>query len=615
LALVTYLEIQRRRVYPGKFPGGASSLTNTMPNARDYLELPMQHRAVDVSTVDTESRQIFFSFSSDTPCRRKFGWEILGHKPNFPNALRTERLDRQAVSLLVEHDWQKVAGTIVNYQLGIGTNYATAKLFTTPVGTNLLQEVKEGRSSVSCGYLIHSMELTRETPGQDNVYTVVAFEVIELSFVACPADPTVGVNRGLDAQLYQCRVLGDQAETRATDVTYSFPTHSEPEPMSSTVQPLTELPDPDTHFSPWKTRSDLTVRMQNIVRERYSLRNILLKGNEVDGVERDVHRCLAREKGLDSMGVLVPFEVFTRDLSITGGAGAGGEMVGSVLQPTILDVIRPYSAVVKAGAQVIDNLVGNFVFPRQATYVPASWETSENVIDTPTGPTFQQLTLSPCRLTVETRVSKQLLEQSADRSLDAFLKATFLRDIGATLDLAALRGPGPGTGTSGQPLGLLAQAENTGTPPYDMSKLAPGVAFGSGLATWTTVLQMRYNVEQSDVIDDGTMAYIISPLAKKALSQDQIIPGSNFPKFIYDETTNKIAGYPAIVTSNLDSTSNQMVFGRFSDYVFTLWALDVFSDPFTYAGAHLVRIVINALVNCGTLRGISFCRSEDSAAH
>jgi hypothetical protein len=206
------------------------------------------------------------------------------------------------------------------------------------------------------------------------------------------------------------------------------------------------------------------------------------------------------------------------------------------------------------------------------------------------------------------------LGQSADRSLDAFLKSTFLRDIGATLDTSALRGTGPGTGTSGQPLGLLNQAENTGTPPFDMSKLAPDVSFGSGMATWTTVLQMRYNVEQSDVIDDQTMAYVISPLAKKALSQDQIIPGSNFPKFIYGDD-NRIAGYPALVTSNLNSTSNQMVFGRFSDYVICLWALDVFSDPFTFASRGQIRIVVNALVNCGTLRGPSFCRSEDSAAH
>jgi hypothetical protein len=254
-------------------------------------------------------------------------------------------------------------------------------------------------------------------------------------------------------------------------------------------------------------------------------------------------------------------------------------------------------------------LTGNFVFPRQATYTPASWQTGENVTTTPTGPSFETLTLSPCRLTIETRISKQLLSQSSDRSLDAFLKDSFLKNIGSALDAAALTG----TGMSGIPLGLLSQTENVSGPPFDNGKLAEGVTFASGGPTWTSVLQMRYNTEIGDVVDDGTLGYILSPAAKLHMSQTQVIPGSNFPRFLYED--GKIADLPAKTTTNL-STTNQLIVGRWSDYLFALWggAIDVFSDPISLAAHNQIRVVITCLANCGTLRGLSFCRSENSAA-
>jgi hypothetical protein len=172
------------------------------------MQLPMQTRQGAFNGVG-DDRQIHFSFSSDTPVQRKFGRERLSHAPG---ALRTERLDRGVVPLLKDHSWTLQAGKVLGYQLGEHRNYATARLFTTPLGEELLREIKEGRTEVSLGYLIHKMELTEETPGQENnLYTVVDYEVCEISSVSVPADPTVGVNRSLSEQLdgrvYACRVM------------------------------------------------------------------------------------------------------------------------------------------------------------------------------------------------------------------------------------------------------------------------------------------------------------------------------------------------------------------------------------------------------------------------
>lgn len=181
------------------------------------MQLPVQTRSSRLSGVDATNRIIHFSFSSETPVMRRYGWEVLSHQPG---ALRTARLDAGAVPFLVQHDHSQAAGKVVNYQLGLGKNYASAKIYRSPMGDQLLRDVADGRTEISCGYICHKMELTRGEPGaDDNIYTVTDFEVTELSSVSVPADATVGVGRGLDEQLYECRVMAPSCEyaTRGTD--------------------------------------------------------------------------------------------------------------------------------------------------------------------------------------------------------------------------------------------------------------------------------------------------------------------------------------------------------------------------------------------------------------
>lgn len=563
------------------------------------MQMPMQTRTAELDGVNKETRQCHFSFSSTHAVERAFGLEILDHSPG---SIDTSRLDAGCVPLLYQHDFERQIGHIVSYRIGPERAYGTAKMGTTPLAEQTLQEMRAGvRPSISVGYLPRKMVLLKQGEGDEpNTYLVKNWTVLEISSVSVPGDPTTQLNRGgVSEQLYEVQIeRAHEAETRNNAVTYTY---------SSPDQPM--LPA-QIDTSAFKTRTDMSRKMQDNIFASYSLRSVLLEGNQIDGVERDVHRALQREKGLDAMGILVPFEIFTRDLSITGGGGGNASVfIQDTLQKTVADSIKPYSAVIKAGAHVISNQTGNFVYPRRQSFTPAGWQTSENATDTETGIVFSQLTLSACRLVIESRISKQLLEQSEDRSIEEFLKQSFLKDIGATLDAAALVGAGPGTGTSGAPLGLLAQTENTGSPPYLYGSLSPGITFG-GAPSYEALCQPRYNVEQNDVTDDGTLSWITSDNAKKVLTQTPIISG--FPKFLWGDD-NKIAGYPASATSNLAGT-DQIVLGRFSDYIFVLFAMDVFADPFSLMSLNQIRLVVTCLANCGTLRGISFARSEDSAA-
>ena len=166
----------------------------------------MQTRAGNFDGSDASSRQIHFSFSSESPIPRRFGREVLSHAPG---ALDSERLDRGAVPFLKDHNWSLQAGQITSYQLGAGKNYAVAKLFSTPLGEELLTEINQGRKMISVGYVINQMELTEETPGQENnLYTVTKYSVIEISSVSVAADINCQVDgRSLDTRTYECRVL------------------------------------------------------------------------------------------------------------------------------------------------------------------------------------------------------------------------------------------------------------------------------------------------------------------------------------------------------------------------------------------------------------------------
>jgi HK97 family phage major capsid protein len=527
--------------------------------------------------------------------QRSFGLEILSFEPG---ACDTERLEAGCVPLLVNHDFERAIGQLISYRIGTThpkKAYGVAKLGNSALARETLADMQSGcRPSLSAGYLIKSMRLLKRGEGDEqSVYLVSSWCPCEVSSIPVPADTSCTLTRSLDdGQLYDA-IITNPLSTR------SIP----PDKFM--------LPPDDSYDSPFKPRSNASARLTKVVEDAYSLSRVLALGKKLDGFELEVSNTLARERGLDVAGVLIPMEalLMTRaDDSVTDSGGTvGGALVQTTVQQTIADSLRPFSAVVAAGAQVITNLVGNFNYVRRATYIPNGWQSSENTTPTATGPTFSVLSLSPLRIAIESRVSKQLLEQSENRSLETFLKQTLLKDVAATLDGACLTG----TGSGGQPTGLLTQLENTGGPPYSLDKLAIGVTNGSGGATWTSVLDQQYHVQQNNVSDDLTMAYVTSPKAKRFLQSAPII-GTTFPKFIWSKN-NTVGGYPAYQTSFLSGT-NQIIFGRSSDFVITIWGIDVLSDPYTNAGSNMVRLLVNVLCNCGTLRGISFCRSEDSAS-
>lgn len=351
-------------------------------------------------------------------------------------------------------------------------------------------------------------------------------------------------------------------------------------------------------------------------RRRYSLRNVLLEGaKDKDTFEAEMSRRIQFASGKQPSGMFVPFEalhqqVETRagDLSYSGGNASGAYLVENKLRETA-DVLRPFAATIAAGATVLTGLTSNVVIPRVATGTgPFFLAENASSYPSPSGSmTFSSLTMTPHRITDEIRISKQLLEQG-QYSVSELVSRTILKDIGSLIDYAAINGAG---GATPFPLGILNMTENTAGN-YDYGKLSTGTTFG-GATTYAKIIGMAATVLGNNVVDDGTMGWIISPptYAKWATAPKV----ATFPMFLIDvdDGEQSVSGYPIYITSNL-LPSNQALFGRWSDLVIGIFYVDILSDPFTYSSAGQMRIVVNVGIDVGLLHGPAIIRSEDTAS-
>jgi hypothetical protein len=150
-------------------------------------------------------------------------------------------------------------------------------------------------------------------------------------------------------------------------------------------------------------------------------------------------------------------------------------------------------------------------------------------------------------------------------------------------------------------------AQNT-TLTSDYSKLLVATTFG-GPATWAALTAMETAVFGQNVVPDSSTSWIVSPAARQKMMTTPKISG--FPFYLMED--EKIAGYRAFTTNDL-STTNQCVFGNFNNAAICLWALDICSNPFSFAAAGQIQLVINVLANFGLIRGVGLTISSDSAA-
>ncbi|MGP1456434.1 MAG: prohead protease/major capsid protein fusion protein [Veillonella parvula] len=160
-------------------------------------------RESTIDNVDTDSRTVELSFSSETPYGRWFGNEILCHDEECINL---ERFNNGLGTALFNHDRDAVVGHVEKAWIENNRGKALVRFDEDEQSNTIFQKVQSGTlKGVSVGYMVNRYEVledkdTKSTNGRFNgpAYVVTDWEPLEISIVSVPADPTVGVGRSAE---------------------------------------------------------------------------------------------------------------------------------------------------------------------------------------------------------------------------------------------------------------------------------------------------------------------------------------------------------------------------------------------------------------------------------
>jgi HK97 family phage major capsid protein len=626
-------------------------------------KLPMQYRAFAVRAAsDTDDGLVPLTFSSPNPVKRMMWggmwWnEILSHAAG---AVKTDRLTDPGIALLVNHDPNQRAGILQDGVIDSKGGRGNARFNTTQFGKDTATEVREATLPwVSVGYLVHDENRIEdfnaaddEDPDYLGTFEASSWEPVEVSLVAVPADPTVGVGRDLSKlPLYPVRFAGMPADPPAPALRSTQEIHM-PEPIIAVVADHTEalkterervagiglllrqFPDVltrelfDKAINEGLTRDAVAAQVLESKRAKEVVANaggpVVLTDKEARGYdflavmrgdrdaekpsfEREVSQALGKALGRDTGGIFVPTmqNIFrmtseekasrTRAGLYTGTSTAGGATVATELI-SFLDFLRPALRLTGLGAEFMGGCTANFALPKMTGDAGFNW-VGENPgnNNTDVDPTFGQVYFSPLQAIGSTSWSRQLLVQSST-DIEAKVRNALILRAAIGIETAALQGTG---GT--QPTGLLsttgvhvvAIGANGGTPDKQNYIDMLTACFVANAAI-------------------GEQKYLLTPeIAGYLAGQPELGNTIALPTFTYGaDGKGRINGHDAAWSNLLPKTLTKgtstadchaAIGGSFSALTIAEWgAMEIVLDPYTSARQGMINIIASFLVdsNC-----------------
>jgi HK97 family phage major capsid protein/HK97 family phage prohead protease len=570
-------------------------------------KLPLQHRyfELDRGTVNKDARTVDLSFSSDTPVRRWYGNEVLDHSAK---SVRMARM-KGGAPLLANHDADQHIGIVDSASIKDGKGLATVRFGNSPMAQQKFQDVQDGiLRNVSVGYIVHRFQITENDDKTPDEYRAIDWEPVEVSLVAVPADPTVGVGRDQDNQF---PVSIDRVQTEVPAAQAAIPVQ-EKRTMADTAvveinQDRQKVVDAELkrvrnisamaeQYREVVTREQATKWIAEETSEnevRLQIGNALIKRHEhvggsaaevvpltdkekkeysviramrsfVNGensfeleVGQQIEKALKRTpaNGGFFMPKALPGYSMTkeqRDAILTGqrapltnlSNAAGGSTVETAVEP-LIDILRNKIVARRLGAKFLTGLRDPLLFPRQITAGAGFWMAENSGADvTEQDLTFGSFTLSPKTVMALQSYSRQILAQSS-LDIEALVRNDIAAQIAIAIDAAVING----SGASNQPTGILSQGS------VDV------VALGTNGAqpTYGNVVQQETDVATANA-DFGQLAYATTPGIRGRLKQTpQLANTIGLPVWSSDKRVEgglqmgEVNGYPAVASNNIPS--------------------------------------------------------------
>jgi HK97 family phage major capsid protein/HK97 family phage prohead protease len=598
--------------------------------------------------VDSDTRTMTFSFSSEYPVERWFGTEVLSHDPGAANLARLN----DGAPLLFNHNMDEYIGVVERAWLEGTRGYATVKFSQNERAQQILQDVQDGiLRNVSFGYRVNKM--AEEDKGS---YRVSDWEPLELSLVTVPADPTVGISRSDDGEATDVEVtplvepddeppaaadnVNEQQETermetpdvsviraeaaeaertRIASINALGEKFSQPDLARQLIESGRSLDDARAAFlDKMEIRTEPVGRSAHLDltekdHKNYSLIRAIRASVTNDwtkaGFELECSREIASRTGRETSGFFVPMEL--RATYNTGTATQGGNLVATdLLAANFIEILRNRAVVMNLGATMLSGLVGNVDIPKR-TGVTSTYWVAEGADITQSEGTFGKISLTPKTVGARSQMTRQMMQQGTP-DIEVLVRNDILAQMALALDSAALQG----TGSNGQPRGILNQA--------GINSVVGGT--NGAAITFDHIIDLEGSIDVDNALEGSlyylTNAKVINALKKlKSTTGEYLWNGTDNP--LTAGTAGSINGYPVArtnqVPSNLTKGSasgvcSAVVFGNFSDLIVGNWGvLEVLANPYG-AGYNSGSVDIRAMqtIDINVRRPESFAVMTDA---
>lgn len=588
----------------------------------DRKEAPeVVHRAMDMeaSVVDKEKRTVNIAVSSELPVERSFGKEILVHEAE---AIDMEFIASGRAPLLLDHDMERQIGVVESVELSKDRKLrAKVRFSRSALAEDVLRDIEDGiRGNISVGYRVN--EMSRDDKQRD-VYRVRSWRPLEVSVVSIPADVSVGVGRSVDApeptpnvepsirkednmseevNLDAVRAeAAKEAARNASEIIALGTRHNKRDMAEKAIaegkdiaQFRGELLDVLGTEAPLENTD---IGLSKKERKEFRLvRAIAALANpndrrlrEAASFEFEASEAAAKRYGRSAQGVMIPTDVlgsWKRDLNTSDD----NELVATdLLAGEFVDALRNASSVMAAGARMLTGLSGNVNIPRKATASAGGWIATEGGASSESEPTFSTISMTPKTVGAFSDMTRQMIIQS---SLD--IEALVRDDLTQALALAIDKGGLEGSGSSGQPTGILnTTGVNTVTN------------FAAAVPTFAEMVTLETAVAEDNALI-GNLAYITDAATAGGLKTRAKDTGSGL--FVLEN--GQANGYPVIVSQQ--ATAGNVYFGNFSDLLIGMFGgLDITVDPYSSSNTGTVRVVALQSVDVGVRHAVSFAFGND----
>lgn len=616
-------------------------------------------RQAEVGNIDAQARTVELAFSSETPVRQWYGMEVLSHADG---AVDMERLNNGG-ALLMDHNWTDQIGVIESATIDSdGVGRAVVRFGRSARADEIFQDVQDKiRRHVSVGYRVQEIVLTETSEDGPDVYTVTRWMPFEISFVAVPADTTVGVGRSL-APNENPQVEPQQApqqnqpepELRVQDTNSQGTRNMQPDPAQQTQIDTSALrrEGSDTertrandilemgetygahdlarqfvkdgkavaefqralldHVEKRQNRPlteqtrDASVGLTDKEIGQYRFMNVVRAlANPTDrsaqkaaGFEIEAGRAAADKLGKEAKGIFVPPEVLARSLNAGQNGQTGPGSTGGASIATEL-MASAFIDMLKNATTImrLGRTLGGLV---GMVDIPKKTARSQGYwLGEGDDSTEQEMDLGQIALSPKTVAAYSDVTRRLMHQSSLDVEALVRADLAEALGLAIDFAGYYGSGSNFQPKGI---ANYTGIN---------AVPFAAQFPTYAEVVAMETKIAAKNAAVSN-MAYVLDANTKGSAKTTQKFPGTPTGATLWEQG-DTMNGYRTEVTNQLQD--GDVFMGNFADLIVAMWGgLDLTVDTMSLSKSGGTRIVVFQDVDFALRRVESFCLGRKAGA-